>query len=60
MSRRPDCRPIYAPGLSFSIKNFVEIIAILTVPLLMRRLGARNVLMATSVLAIVAFFVLAR
>ncbi len=52
--------PTYAPGLSFSIKTFVEIVAILSVPLLMRRLGARNVLMGTSVLAVVAFFVLAQ
>ena len=52
--------PTYAPGLSFSIKTFVEIIAILSVPRLMRQWGARNVLMATCVLAVISFLVLAQ
>ncbi len=51
--------PTFAPGLSFSVKTFVEIIAILSAPLLMLRLGARNLLLGAAVLGLLAFWVLA-
>lgn len=52
--------PAYAPGISLSIKTGVEIAAILTAPSLMSYLGARNALRMAALLAIAAFFVLAR
>lgn len=51
--------PTYAPGLSFSVKTFVEIGAILSAPWLIERIGARNALLGAAVLGIVAFMVLA-
>jgi SET family sugar efflux transporter-like MFS transporter len=51
--------PTFAPGLSFSVKTFVEIIAILSAPFLMVRLGARNLLLAAAVLGLLTFWVLA-
>lgn len=51
--------PTYAPGVSFSVKTAVEIIAILLAPTIMSYLGARNALRAAALIAIVAFFVLA-
>lgn len=50
--------PTFAPGLSFSVKTFVEIVAILSAPVLIRRVGARNALLGAAVLGIVAFLVL--
>ena len=50
--------PTFAPGLSFSVKTFVEIIAILSAPVLIRRVGARNALLGAAVLGLVAFLVL--
>lgn len=50
--------PTFAPGLSFSIKTFVEIIAILSSPLLISRLGARSALLCAAVLGVLAFWVL--
>lgn len=50
--------PTFAPGLSFPVKTFVEIIAILSAPVLIRRVGARNALLGAAVLGIVAFWVL--
>ena len=50
--------PTFAPGLSFSVKTFVEIIAILSSPVLIRRVGARNALLGAAVLGLVAFLVL--
>ena len=52
--------PTYAPGLSFSVKTAVEIVAILLAPAIMARLGARRALQCAAVLAVLAFFVLAR
>lgn len=52
--------PAYAPGISLSIKTGVEIVAILMAPAIMSRLGARNALRAAALLAILAFFILAR
>lgn len=51
--------PTFAPGLSFSVKTFVEIIAILSAPALIRRMGARNALLGAAVLGVLAFWVLA-
>lgn len=50
--------PTFAPGLSFSVKTFVEIIAILSAPVLIRRVGARNALLGAAALGLVAFWVL--
>ncbi len=50
--------PTFAPGLSFSVKTFVEIVAILSAPVLIRRVGARNALLGAAVLGLVAFLVL--
>ncbi len=52
--------PEYAPGLSLSVKTAVEIVAILLAPTIMARLGARNALRSAAVLAVIAFFILAR
>lgn len=52
--------PAYAPGISFSVKTAVEIIAILLAPFIMSRLGARNALRFAAALACLAFFILAR
>ncbi|WP_306257791.1 MFS transporter [Pararhizobium sp. IMCC21322] len=49
--------PTFAPGLSFSVKTFVEIIAILSAPVLIIRFGARHVLLGAAVLGLVAFWV---
>lgn len=50
--------PTFAPGLSFTVKTGIEIIAILLSPLIMSRLGARTTLFAAALLAICAFYVL--
>jgi SET family sugar efflux transporter-like MFS transporter len=52
--------PTYAPGISFSVKTLAEIVAILFAPLIMSRLGARDALRIAALLAVIAFFVLAR
>lgn len=52
--------PTFAPGLSLSIKTFVEIIAILSSPWIMSKLGPRNALRMAAVLAICAFAVLSQ
>ena len=51
--------PGYAPGTALSMKTFVEIFAIISTPLLIRRFGLRNALLATAALAVVAIQVLA-
>jgi len=51
--------PGYAPGLAFTVKTFVEVIAIFTTPYIIARFSLRHALIATSVLAIVAIQVLA-
>lgn len=50
--------PTFSPGLSMSVKTGVEILAILYSPVLIRRFGARNVLLGDTLLAAAAFFVL--
>ena len=52
--------PKYAPGISLSVKTFVEITAILLAPWIMQKLGARDALRLAALLAIAAFFILAR
>lgn len=52
--------PTFAPGLSLSIKTFVEIIAILFSPWIMTTIGTRNALRAAAMLAICAFAVLSQ
>lgn len=51
--------PGYAPGLAFSIKTFVEVIAIFMTPMIIARFGMRNALLATTLLAVVTIQVLA-
>ena len=50
--------PTYAPGLSLSVKTFVEIAAILSSPWIIQRLGPRDALRAAAVIAVVALVVL--
>jgi len=50
--------PTFAPGLSFAVKTFVEIFAILSTPYLIKRLGERNGLMISCGFAILAFLIL--
>ena len=50
--------PTFAPGLSFSVKTFVEIVAILASPVIIARVGSRNALFGSAVLGLAAFFVL--
>ncbi len=52
--------PAYAPGVSLSVKTFVEIVAILASPWIMAVMGSRNALKSAAVIAVAAFFVLAR
>ncbi len=51
--------PKYAPGISLSVKTFVEITAILLAPWIMQKLGARDALRLAALLAVAAFFILA-
>ncbi|UVD60032.1 MFS transporter (plasmid) [Rhizobium sp. Pop5] len=51
--------PGYAPGTAFTVKTFVEVLAIFSTPLLIARFGIRKSLMATTLLAVVAIQVLA-
>ena len=50
--------PGYAPGIAFSIKTFVEVLAIFSTPFLVRRFGLKPSLLATAALATVAIQVL--
>lgn len=50
--------PTYAPGTAFSIKTFVEILAIFTTPMIIRRFGLRVPLIAVSLLAVVTILLL--
>ena len=52
--------PTFAPGLSLSVKTFVEIIAILSSPWIMTKFGLRNALRVAAVMAICAFAVLSQ
>ncbi|SOH94198.1 MFS transporter, SET family, sugar efflux transporter [Monaibacterium marinum] len=51
--------PGYAPGVAFSIKTFVEVIAIFATPMIIARFGMRRALLATTLLAVVTIQVLA-
>lgn len=51
--------PGYAPGVAFSVKTFVEVIAIFATPLIIARVGMRRALLATTLLAVVTIQVLA-
>ena len=50
--------PDFAPGVAFSVKTFVEVLAIFSTPVLMARFGLRTPLLACSMLAVVAILVL--
>ncbi len=50
--------PGYAPGVAFSVKTFVEVLAIFSTPFLVRRFGLRPSLLATAALAALAIQVL--
>ena len=51
--------PTYAPGLSFSVKTAMEVVAILSVPNLLKRFGAPKLLLTSGLLSLVAFNLLA-
>ena len=51
--------PGYAPGVAFSIKTFVEVIAIFSTPMIIARFGIRRALLATTLLAVVTIQILA-
>lgn len=51
--------PGYAPGLAFSIKTCVEVIAIFSTPMIIARFGMRPALIATSLLAVITIQILA-
>ena len=44
--------PGYAPGIAFSMKTFIEVIAVFSTPVLITRFGMRNALLATTLLAV--------
>jgi SET family sugar efflux transporter-like MFS transporter len=52
--------PTYAPGMAMSVKTFVEIIAIMGSPWLLRRIDAKGILLCTTLLAIAAFYILSQ
>ncbi|UWR22073.1 MFS transporter [Sulfitobacter sp. S190] len=52
--------PKFAPGLAFSVKTGVEIVAILSTPMLMRVFGIRRCLMMAGAVALLAFVTLAQ
>jgi SET family sugar efflux transporter-like MFS transporter len=51
--------PGYAPGVAFSVKTFVEVIAIFLTPILILRFGMKRALLATTLLAVISIQVLA-
>ncbi|WP_299778617.1 MFS transporter [uncultured Roseobacter sp.] len=51
--------PGYAPGVAFSVKTFVEVIAIFCTPMIIARFGIRRALLATACLAVVTIQLLA-
>ncbi|MEP1209268.1 MAG: MFS transporter [Rhizobiaceae bacterium] len=51
--------PGYAPGVAFSVKTFVEVIAIFSTPIIVARFGIRAALLATTLLAVVTIQILA-
>lgn len=51
--------PGFAPGVAFSIKTFVEVIAIFSTPGIIARFGMRSSLLATTLLAVVTIQLLA-
>ena len=52
--------PGYAPGLAFSMKTFVEVIAIFSTPWIIARFGIRRALLATTLLAVITIQILAQ
>jgi SET family sugar efflux transporter-like MFS transporter len=51
--------PGFAPGVAFSVKTFVEVLAIFATPMIIARFGIRNALLATTALAVVTIQILA-
>lgn len=51
--------PDFAPGLAFSIKTFVEVLAIFTTPFIIARIGLWLALLITSMFAVLTIVVLA-
>ncbi len=52
--------PTFAPGLAFTIKCLMEVIAILVAPYLMQKYGARMVLYLSALIAMPTFFILSQ
>ena len=51
--------PGFAPGVAFSIKTFVEVIAIFSTPRIISRIGIWRALLMTSILAVFSIHILA-
>ncbi|MFK7762158.1 MAG: MFS transporter [Roseobacter sp.] len=51
--------PGFAPGIAFSVKTFVEVIAIFATPTIIARFGMRPALLATTLLAVITIQILA-
>jgi SET family sugar efflux transporter-like MFS transporter len=51
--------PGYAPGAAFSVKTFVEVLAIFATPMIIARFGMWKALLATTILAVVTIQLLA-
>ena len=51
--------PGYAPGAAFSVKTFVEVLAIFATPMIIARFGMWKALLATTILAVLTIQVLA-
>ncbi len=52
--------PTYAPGLSFAVKCFMEVVVLLTCRPLLQRIGARRCLLLSSLLGLLAYGVLSQ
>ncbi|WFS03523.1 MFS transporter [Rhizobium tumorigenes] len=50
--------PAYAPGTAFSMKTFVEVLAIFTTPMIISRFGLKGPLVAVALLATVTILLL--
>ena len=50
--------PGFAPGSAFTVKTFVELFAIFSTPILIKRYGLRRSLFGTAILAILAILVI--
>ncbi|MFD2205681.1 MFS transporter [Kiloniella antarctica] len=52
--------PTFAPGMAFTIKCFMEVIAILIAPYIMEKYGTRTALYLSAVIAMPTFYILSQ